>query len=347
MNRRRLRVAVVGCGVQGRVHLDAYRGRPDVEIAACCELDPARLEAIGRDFGVVRLFTDFRDLLNAVPVDLVSVATMPSTHLAVTTAALEAGAHVLCEKPMAMNAAEAERMLAAAGRSRRALTVGFNMRWMGSAQFARSYVAEGRLGTPQYARVWALANDIPWWGKHYVKALSGGGVLASTAVHVLDLTLWVMGHPEAIAVSASTLRRFPERRGATAPDPKAAASYDVEDLISGHVRLAGGAALTLEAAWAYDALRSHYGFELAGSQGLLRFDPLTVVTERDGKPVDATPPGLSDTDWSASVGREIDDVVDAVRRGRTPLVTGEEALAVQRLTDALYESARTGREVRL
>jgi len=347
MSEHRLRVGVVGCGVQGRVHLEAYRQRRDVEIAACCDLDPARLEASGRDFGAAGLFADFGEMLNQVPLDLVSVATMPSTHLAVATAALEAGAHVLCEKPFAMNAEEAERMLATAGQCQRTLAVGFNMRFMGSAQRARAYVAEGRLGTPQYARVWALANDIPWWGKHYVRALSGGGVLASTAVHVLDLTLWVMGHPKVVAVSASTLRRFPERRGTTAPSAEAAASYDVEDLLSGHLRLAGGAALTLEAAWAYDALRSHYGFELTGSLGRLQFDPLALVSERDGGPVDATPPGDGETDWPSSMRREIDDVVDAVRHGRTPLVTGEQALAVQRLTDALYESARTEREVRL
>jgi predicted dehydrogenase len=347
MSQRRLRVAVIGCGVQGRVHLEAYRRRDEVEIAALCDLDPARLEATGRDFGVGPRFTDFRELLGAVPVDLVSVATMPSTHLAVASAALEAGAHVLCEKPMALNAREGERMLATARRCGRMLTVGFNMRWMGSARFARAHVAEGRLGRPQYARVWALANDIPWWGKHYVRALSGGGVLASTAVHVLDLTLWVMGQPAPVAVSASMLRRFPGRRGATAPDPEAAASYDVEDLICGHVRLEGGAALTLEAAWAYDALRSHYGFELTGSLGRLLFDPLSVVTERDGAPVDATPAGVEDTDWPSSVRREIDDVLEAVRSGGAPLVTGEQALVVQRLTDALYESATTGREVRL
>jgi predicted dehydrogenase len=347
MSEPRLRVGVVGCGTQGRVHLEAYRRRPDVEIAALCDLDGARLEAAGRDFGVGRLYADFGEMLSAGRLDLVSVATMPATHLAVTTAALEAGAHVLCEKPMALNADEAERMVAVARDRRRTLTVGFNMRWMGSARFARSHVAAGRLGRPQYARVWALANDVPWWGKHYQRSLSGGGVLASTAVHVLDLTLWVMGHPGALAVSASTLRRFPERRGATAPDAAAAASYDVEDLISAHVRLEGGAALTLEAAWAYDALRSDYGFELTGSQGLLRFDPLTVVTERDGRAVDATPEGVADTDWPSSVGREIDDVVEAVRRGRSPLVTAEQALAVQRLTDALYESASAGREVRL
>jgi predicted dehydrogenase len=272
---------------------------------------------------------------------------MPVTHREIVVASLQGGAHVLCEKPMAMDASEAEAMVRAAEAGRRTLSVGFNMRWMGSAQFARRFVDEARLGRPEYARVYALANDIPWWGKHYVKALSGGGVLASTAVHVLDLLLWVIGYPPPLAVSASMRRRFPERRGSTAPSSEAAAAHDVEDLLSAHVRLDGGMALTLEAAWAYDALRSRYGFELSGSLGQLQFDPLAVIVEENGQPVDATPRGVADTDWPASVRREIADVVRAVREGRPPLVSASEALAVQRLTDALYKSGASGREVQL
>lgn len=343
----RLGVAVIGCGVQGRIHLDAYHDLPGVEIVACCDLDAERLEAAGRDFGIPRTFTDYGDLLNTVSVDLVSICTMPATHQAMAIACLNAGAHVLCEKPMARNTVEAEAMVAAARINRRALTIGYNMRWMGSAQFAQQFVREGHLGIPQYAHVYALANDIPWWGKHYIKATSGGGVLTSTAVHVLDLLLWVIGHPELVAVSATMLRRFPDRRGRTAPESAARAAYDVEDLLSAHIRLAGDMALTVEAAWAYDALQSRYGFELIGSQGLLQFDPLQVVAEQDDKPIDVTPTGVADTDWGRSVRREIEHVVNAIQDGRTPLVTVEQALAVQRLSDALYRSAEAGREVRL
>ncbi len=343
----RLRVAVVGCGVQGRIHLANYRRRPDVALVACCDLDDQRLEAACRDFGVACGFASYRDLLGSVAVDLVSVVTMPVTHREIVVASLEAGAHVLCEKPFALNAAEAEAMLAAARANRRTLAVGYNMRWMGSAQFARRVVAEGGLGPLQYAHAYTLANDVPWWGKHYVKAISGGGVLASTAVHVLDLILWVMGSPEPLAASATMLRRFPESRGTTAPSPEARAAYDVEDLVSAHVRLAGGRALTLEAAWCYDILQPRYGFELIGGRGLLQFDPLALIVERDGAPADVTPLGVADTDWGASVAREIDDVVDAVRHGRVPLVAAEQALTVQRLSDALYESAAAGREIQL
>ncbi|MBI2938846.1 MAG: Gfo/Idh/MocA family oxidoreductase [Chloroflexi bacterium] len=347
MMRNRLRVAVIGCGARGQYHLTEFREHPDVDLVACCDVDAVRLEAAGQNFGVGRLFTDYRDLLDSVPVDLVSICTMPNTHREVTVAALSAGAHVLCEKPMAMDAGEAGEMVEAARASQRTLAIGYNMRWMGSAQFARRFVAEGRLGVPQYAHVYTLDSGIPWWARNYVKAISGGGVLACTAVHILDLILWVMGHPEPVAASATMMRRFPERRGGTAPSPEARAAYDVEDLLCAHIRLAGGIAMTLEASWTHDALVSRYGFELTGSQGLLQFAPLAVLAERDGRPVDVTPAGVADADWPASTRRGIQDVVEAVREGRPPLVTGEQALMVQRLSDALYRSATIGREVEL
>jgi predicted dehydrogenase len=157
----------------------AWGSMAAVEIVAGCDLDSKRLDAISRDAGVPRTYRDYRDLLRREEVDLVSVCTMPVTHSEVVVASLAAGAHVLCEKPLAMNAAEAQTMIAAAVKAGRMLTVGFNMRFMGSAQFAKQIVSGGQLGPPQYARVYALANDIPWWGKHYVRAISGGGVLAS------------------------------------------------------------------------------------------------------------------------------------------------------------------------
>ena len=140
-------------------------------------------------------------------------------------------------------------MVAAARRANRFLTVGFNMRFLPAAGALRGFVGEGKLGKPLYTRAWALATDIPWWGKHYVKAVSGGGVLASTAVHVLDLALWVAGSPEPVSVSASMTRVFPRKRATTAPSSEAAASYDVEDLLSGHLRFADGSWMTLEAGW--------------------------------------------------------------------------------------------------
>ena len=207
-----VRVAVIGCGAQGRNHLNAYRAQEGVEIVAICDLSDERREAAARKYGVVEQFADYRELLAAGSYDLVSICTMPVSHCEMVTAALQAGANVICEKPMALNLAEAVKMANAAKAADRFLTLGFNMRFLPGAQVLRKYVADGHLGRPICSRAWTVATDIPWWGKHYVKEISGGGVLASTAVHILDLALWVSGGPRPTTVSASMERVFPRKR---------------------------------------------------------------------------------------------------------------------------------------
>lgn len=350
MPESKIRVAVIGCGAQGRNHLHAYRAHPDVEIAAICDLSDERREAVANEYGVAQQFVDYRDLLAAGKYDLVSICTMPVSHCEMVTAALQAGANVICEKPMAMNLAEAVAMAHAAKAADRFLTLGFNMRFLPGAQVLRQYVADGHLGKPICSRAWTLATDIPWWGKHYVKEISGGGVLASTAVHILDLALWVSGSPRPATVSASMERVFPRKRAVTAPNAEAAASFDVEDTFSGHIRFDDGTWMTLSGGWSWDQPEYSYSFELAGDESNVQFAPLRIVAERDGVPVDITPPDVPPnqtgmSDWGPSVVAEIADVVAAVRGGGAPLVKIEEALTVQAIVDALYRSADLQREV--
>jgi predicted dehydrogenase len=342
-----VRVGVIGCGVQGRVHLEQYRQIDGVEIAAVCDLDPERAAAAARDYGAARRATDYRDLLAAGGLDLVSVCTMPDTHRAIATLALQAGAHVVCEKPMALNAAEAAQMVEVAAAARRLLTVGLNMRYMAAAGWLHRYVAEGGIGALTHVHVWTLDPDIPWWGKHYVKALAGGGVVASTAVHLLDLALYVAGYPAPAAVSATTARLFPGKRGLTAPSAAARAAYDVEDQAAALVRFAGGASLTLHAAWCHDRVEGARGFEMVGTAGAVAW-PLRVVAERAGQPVDLTPPAVPETSWPDSVRWQLADVVRRIQAGEeVGLVTPRQALTLQRLIDGIYESAAQGREVAL
>lgn len=350
MSNSQVRVAVIGCGAQGRNHLRAYQQHPDVEIVAVCDLSDERRNQAVAEFGVAHEYADYHDLLAAGPYDLVSICTMPVSHCEMVTAALQHGAHVICEKPMAMNLVEAVAMATAARLADRFLTLGFNMRFLPSAQYLRQFVADGHLGRPIWARAWTMATDIPWWGKHYVKGISGGGVLASTAVHVLDLALWTMGSPTPTTVSASMERVFPRKRATTAPSPEAAASFDVEDTFSGHIRFDNGSWMTLSGAWSWDQPAYSYSYEIAGDAAAIQFAPTRIVAERDGIPVDITPAEgwSSDTgmdDWGQSVVAEIGDVVAAVREGRSPLVRIEEALTVQAIVDALYMSADLNREV--
>jgi predicted dehydrogenase len=344
-----IRVAVVGCGTQGVKHLDAYASEPDVEIAAVVDVAPERLAAAGTRFDVPpsgRL-ASYRDLDAVGRVDLVSVCTMPPTHRDVTVAALAAGANVLCEKPVALDARELDAMVAAAAAAGRFVTAGFNMRYMGAARYLRRLVADGTMGSPIAIRAVCMDVALPWWGPHYVRELSGGGVIAADAGHVLDLSLWVSGFPRPLTASAEARRLFPAKRGATAPSREAAARYDVEDAAGGFVRLDGPAWLSLELSWAADLPTPAYGFEAQFEHGSLRFDPLRVLVERDGEPVDVTDETHADTDWDASIKRGVQSVVAAVRGGTPPLVTTSEMLTVQRLIDALYASVELRREVAL
>lgn len=345
-----VRVAVIGCGAQGRNHLRAYAKHPDAEIVAICDTDAERLAQTARDFSAPSTFADYRTLIDAVPCDLVSVCAMPVSHAGMAIAALQRGANVLCEKPLAMNLDEATAMADAASAAGRFLTVGFNMRYLPAAQILRRMVADGEIGQPVSSRAWTLATDIPWWGKHYIKRISGGGVLASTAVHILDLALWVAGNPRPVNVSGSMDRIFPRKRAGTAPSPEALAEFDVEDTFSGHIRFADGTWMDLRGGWGCDQPAYSYSFELVGAKAAVQFAPLRIVAERDGIPVDVTPPSdiVDPTgmhDWPSSVRAEIDDVVSAVRDGRRPLVRIEQALTVQAIVDALYRSAETRQEV--
>lgn len=341
-----IRVGVIGCGVQGRVHLEAYRALEGVEIAAVCDLDPARAEVAARDYGAARWATDYRELLAGAPPDLVSICTMPDSHCAVARAALQAGAHVVCEKPVALDAGEAAAMVEMAAAARRLLTIGLNMRYMAAAGWLHRYVAEGGIGELTHIHAWSFDPVVPWWGKHYVRALSGGGVVASTAVHMLDLALYVAGYPEPVSVSATTARLFPGKRGATAPAAAARAAYDVEDQAAALVRFAGGASLTLHAAWCHDRPEGGAGFEMVGTAGAVGW-PLRVVAERDGRPVDLPLPAVPDTTWPESVRLQLADVIRRAGAGEQGLVTPAQALTLQRLVDAVYASAAAGREVRL
>jgi predicted dehydrogenase len=341
-----LRVAVVGCGAQGRVHLSHLAGMADVEISSVCDRDSARLAATVDEFGARRGFLTYQELMESGTHDLVIVCVMPVDHRAVAVAALERGAHVLCEKPFAMNAKEAADMVAAAHAAARILTVGTNMRFLGNARYLKGLIDAGRLGRHAHTRAWTYSAGIPWWGRHYTRSISAGGALASTAVHILDCALFLADFPRPVAVSGTTARLYPTKRGGTAPATVVAEPYDVEDLVSALVRFDDGTSLALEGSWTYDRPESSYGLEFVGTHGTGRLDPLEVYVDESGLPTNVTPDPVPGASWSDSIGVELADVVGAIREGRQPDVTAEQALTVQRIVDAIYRSAATGREVR-
>lgn len=341
-----MRVGVIGCGYQGQVHLDALRAIEGVEIAGICDLDARVLDEVGERFGVDpdARHRDYRGLLDA-QLDLLTICTMPNSHREMALDAFARGAHVMCEKPVAMNAAEAAEMLAAAERAGRTLSVGFNMRYMDAALAVREFIADGSFGEPVCARGFMLADDVPWWGKHYVRRLSGGGALAATAVHMLDLVMWLAGNPRPVTATASTDTVYPRKRGAGTPAGVRLEDFDVEDVVFGHVRFENGFWLSIEGSWVYDRPGWNYGFDLMGTRGQAHFLPLTLLQEVDGEVRDVTGGRTAELDFPGSTARLLRELVQTLRADGEPAIAGEQGVVVQALVDALYRSADAGREV--
>ncbi len=348
-----MRVGVIGCGFQGSLHVECLQELEGIEVVAVCDTDTTRLEEVRSVHRVKRGYADYRDLLEQNDLDLVTVCTMPVHHMRMTVDAFATGAHVLCEKPLALDAGEGREMLRAAAAADRMLGVGFNMRFTPNARIIKRQIESGVLGRPLYTHAWAKSSQIPWWGEHYRKELSGGGALAATAVHFLDLALWFAGFPKPVSASASAARVFPAKRGPTAPDAATAGRYNVDDLLAAHLRFEDSFWMTLQGSWV-DNIPSHadgspswdYGLDAIGETAQAVFDPPSIRGERDGEIIELLPPEtVSDVSFPPSVAALIADAVDAIRTGREALVTGEQALMTQVITDAIYESAAADAEV--
>lgn len=348
----KLKVGVIGCGAMGASHFDAYGRMLDlVEVTALCDIKDEALESAAARWPDARTEKDFRELLKPGDLDLVSVVTMPRTHCEISLVALESGANVLCEKPFSMNVDEADQMLARAKEADKLIQVGTNMRHMLEAGILKDLVESGQLGKPSYIRAWTYYTDLPWWGPHHIKEISAGGALASTAIHIADLALWVAGSPDPISVSGSTHQLFPKKRASSAPSVEAHDSYNVEDIAVAHIRLADGGTFILEGTWAHERVASHYSFEIICEKGTISFDPLLILMDEGGQIVDRTPVDYAEPaqrhSWGDSVYRELLRFATAIRDGTPPAQTPREIRNLQLIQDSIYESAARGCEVRL
>lgn len=342
-----LRAGVIGLGM-GAGHVRGYQAHPQAEVVAVADTDSDRLAQRGEELGVDKRYTDAQTMLRRETLDVVSVVTPNKFHKPLTLAALKAGCHVLCEKPMAMNTREARAMLDAAEKANRRLMINFSYRFTDQGQALKRLVDEGTLGDIYFGRtVWHRRRGMPkfggWFGQ---KALAGGGPLIDLGVHRLDLALWLMRYPQPTWVLGGSWR-------AIAGDlaKKAKKTYDVEDLAAGMIRFEDGSALEVEASWAANIKeRDFMETRLLGTKaGLVHrnrnegyeFDA-EVYTEIAGDPYDLT----LHTPKAFGQGAMY-HFVDCILNDKPHIATGEQGLIVQELLDAIYKSAATGKPVQI
>jgi predicted dehydrogenase len=341
-------VGIIGSGgiAQG-AHMPGYKALESegVRIVAVADAVAATAKAAAEKFDVPHQFSDYKKLLAMDEIEAVSVCTPNFLHKQPTIDALNAGKHVLVEKPLAMNAREGQEMVAAAKKSGKKLQVGFMTRFSGQAQALKRFIDAGDMGEIYYARAQALRRrGIPGWGVFIEKDKQGGGPLIDIGVHILDLTLFLMGHPKPTHVSGITYAKFGKRDDVLGLmgqwDPK---KFTVEDFAVGFVRFDNGATLTLESSFVANMEQNDlFNTQLFGTEGGCQFSPVKMFFEKNRTLVDATPVFLPNIRTHEA---EIRSFVKAIREDRPVEVPGEEGLKVTQIIDGIYRSSEEGREV--
>ncbi len=346
-----LRIGIIGSGgiAQG-CHMPGYASIPELcEMVWVCDANPEIAKTAAQKFDVPNTTADYRDVLADPQVDAVSIATPNAFHLEPTVDALKAGKHVLCEKPLAMNGDEARKMCRAAKQAGKILQVGLQQRFSGPMRFMKEYIDAGRMGHIYYARAQALRRrGVPGWGVFIDKEKQGGGPLIDIGVHILDMTLFLMGYPKPVSATGKTWNDL-------GTDPalwNAWGDYDrkkftVEDFAVGLVKFEDGSAVTLESSFMANIEGDPFQTQLFGTKSGAVVkgwgeDAVRIFTEQDRQLLDLAPANVPQVQSSHT--EEVRAFVIAILEGKPSPVPGENGLILNAIFDAIYRSSQTGRE---
>ncbi|MBQ6420200.1 MAG: Gfo/Idh/MocA family oxidoreductase [Clostridia bacterium] len=347
-----LKLGVIGCGGIANSHMHGYLELGDaVEIVACCDINFKKANEFADRYGIPNRYDNCYDMLKNHQLDIVSVCTWNSAHAECTIAALQAGCNVLCEKPMAMNAKEAEAMQAAAEKAGKLLMLGFVRRHGRDAAKARRLVTDGALGEVYYAKASYLRRSgYPggWFGD---KSRSGGGPLIDLGVHIIDLSRYIMGSPKPVTVFGATFDKIGARAHITEGGEWQSQTevdqpiFDVEDLAVAMIRFDNGAVLSVETSFNLNMKAPSNTIEFFGSKAGLTLDPFELHTEYDNAIADIVIHGDNGFHFQPDFDKEVKNFVESVQGDAECKAKAEDGVLLMKILDAVYESAKTGKSV--
>lgn len=365
MAHSKLKVGLIGTGMICNIsHVPAWRAlADDVEIVGAADVVADHARGTAEAHGIPHWYDDPQRMLDELQPDIVSVCTPNRYHKPWTLAALAAGAHVLCEKPIATSYQDAVEMYDAAEAAGRLLMVGQSLRFRAEGLAAKALAETGCLGEAYYAEAGAMRRrGVPTWGQFHMAEHSGGGPIYDIGVHALDLVMWLVGSPRVVAVSGATYTKLANRdeglitsqaasgapEGVPSARPYDYREFDVEDLGVGFLRLENGMTVVLRASWAANIPEGTGTTFILGTKAGMALNPLRIIGTLGPYQADTTPL-LPDRDESFAMGhiREAAHFLRAIRGEEELSVKREEVLNVIHALDALYRSAQLGAEVRL
>lgn len=358
---KKVKVGLIGLGGICRwAHMPAYLKMDEVEIAAICDILPEKIESFKEMFHMpeVPSFTDFNDLLNVEGLDYVDICTPNYLHSVIAVAALNKGLHAFSEKPDAVSVEEVLKMEEAAKKSGKHLMVMRNNRHRVSVKYLKKFIEDGRMGEIYCGRCgWQRRRGIPGKGGWFTtKAQSGGGPLIDLGVHMIDLAIWLMGNPTPVAVSGCTYAKFADNDVSDSDnsafgEKNSGGTFDVEDLAMGFIRFDNGACLQIEFSWASNVGLEKDYVELRGTKAGCELSSEThrvkIFTEEYGECVDLDPVTADDTKGMGGHEGNIRHFVDVIQGRCEPDFIPAQGVNMIKILEAVYQSAETGKEVRL
>lgn len=343
---KEFRVGFIGSGGIANAHANGLKKVDGVKLWAAADISDKALTKFKEAHGIERVYGDYKKMLKQeTEIEGICVCTPNGLHAENTIAALEAGKHVIVEKPMAMNAREAQKMVDAAKRTGKQLVIGFQQRFDPRSKLIRKQIAEGAFGKILYVRCQALRRrGIPNWGVFGRKELQGGGPMIDIGVHVLEMAHYMIGSPRPVSATGNCFTYMGDKPSDTVCnwpnwDYK---TYTVEDLAVGMLRFETGAMLTIEASFVAHIEKDVWNVQIMGEKGGAVWDVPMVFTDHGGYMMNMTPVTVGKAEiWEYKMRH----FVEVSRDGRTNEAPGEHGLLVQKMLDGVYAAAEAGKEV--
>jgi predicted dehydrogenase len=343
---RKLRVGVIGVGgISSSQHLPHWKSSPHAELVAFCDTNAERLAARAKEYGLKATHTEWRELIARRDLDVIDITTPNTLHAPMAVAALEAGKHVLCEKPIATSAVEAEHIIETSRRVNKLVMINHHFRFNRAFRELLKLSDQRHLGDPYFAHCrWHRRRRVPVAPTFLNQNLAFAGPMLDLGVHLLDLAMALMSYPKPVSVTGSLgtfLGNNPDMGGDWGNwDPK---SYEVEDFATALFRFDTGATLFVETSWlGFHDTPEEWSVRILGTRGGLHWPMGHYVTESNRIPAETHV--AKEPDRSA-YERSIHSFAQAIIQGDPAPVPPEHALLVARMIDAIYLSSQKGCEV--